>query len=85
MASGPTRASYYPGRKEVHIKLLAHEGKLIGAQIISEEDVKERVNAITLAIQNRMTLDDLLYAERCFSPPVSVLTDPLIRALESYL
>lgn len=83
-ASGPTRSTYYPDKKQIHIKLLAHEGRLIGAQIISEEDVKERVNAIALAIQNRMTLSELLYTERCFTPPLSLLTDPFIRALESF-
>ncbi len=80
--SGSTRSSYYPDRKEVHIKLLAHEGQLVGAQIISEEDVKERINAITLAIQKGMTLTGILYTERCFSPPVSLLTDPVVRVLE---
>lgn len=83
-ASGPTRASYFPRRKEIQIKLLAHDDKLIGAQMISEEDVKERVNALTLAILNEMTIDDLLYTERCFTPPLSMLTDPLIRALENF-
>lgn len=84
-ASGPTRASYYPGKKVIHIKIFAHDDKLIGAQMISEEDVKERVNALTLAIQNKMTIEDLLYTERCFTPPLSMLTDPLIRALEKFL
>jgi len=83
-SSGPTRSSYYPGRKEIQIKLLTHDDKLIGAQMISEEDVKERVNALTLAIQNKMTTHDLLYTERCFTPPLSMLTDPLIRALENF-
>jgi len=83
-SSGSTRSSYCPGRKEIQIKLLAHDDKLIGAQMIAEEDVKERVNAITLAIKNEMTLQDLLYTERCFTPPLSLLTDPLIRALENF-
>ena len=82
--SGLTRSRYYPDRKQIHIKLLAHEGRLIGAQIISEEDVKERINTIALAIQNKMTIDELLYTERCFTPPLSLLTDPFIRALESF-
>ena len=79
--SGLTRSRYYPDRKQIHIKLLAHEGRLIGAQIISEEDVKDRINTITLAIQNKMTIDKLLYTERCFTPPLSLLTDPFIRSL----
>jgi NADH oxidase (H2O2-forming) len=81
--SGPTRASYYPEKKMMHIKLLSHDGKLVGAQLVSEEDVKERVNALTLAILNEMSLHDILYSERCFTPPLSMLVDPLIRTIES--
>jgi NADH oxidase (H2O2-forming) len=83
-SSGPTRSSYCPRKKEIQIKLFMHDDKLIGAQMISEEDVKERVNALTLAIKNEMTIQDLLYTERCFTPPLSMLTDPLIRALENF-
>lgn len=80
--TGLTRSRYYPGRKQMHIKLLGHEGRLVGAQIISEEDVKERINAIVLAIQNKIKITDLLYTERCYSPPLSLLMDPLTRGLE---
>jgi NADH oxidase (H2O2-forming) len=83
-ATGQTRSSYYPDNKLINIKLLAHDNRLVGAQIISEEDVKERINAITLAIHNKMTVSELLYTERCFTPPLSLLTDPFIRALESF-
>jgi hypothetical protein len=31
-----------------------------------------------------MTVSELLYTERCFTPPLSLLTDPFIRALESF-
>jgi NADH oxidase (H2O2-forming) len=82
-ATGQTRSGYYPDNKLIHIKLLAHDDRLVGAQMICEEDVKERVNSITLAVQNKMTISDLLHTERCFTPPLSLLTDPLIRALES--
>lgn len=82
-ATGQTRSSYYPDNKLINIKLLAHDDQLVGAQVISEEDVKERINAITLAIQNKLTISQLLYTERCFTPPLSLLTDPFIRALES--
>jgi NADH oxidase (H2O2-forming) len=83
-ATGQTRSSYYPDNKLINLKLLTHDNRLVGAQIISEEDVKERINAMVIAIQNKMTVSDLLYTERCFTPPLSLLTDPFIRALESF-
>ena len=51
--------------------------------MISEEDVKERVNYATLAIQQGMSIGALRNSERCFTPPLSLLIDPFIRALES--
>ncbi len=83
-AFGPTQSVYMPDKKQIHIKLLTHNDQLIGAQIISEEDVKERMNALTLAIQNRMTINELLYTERCYTPSLSALTDPIIKGLGRY-
>jgi NADH oxidase (H2O2-forming) len=82
-AEGFTRSGYYPGKKKIHIKLLVHNDRLIGTQMISEEDVKERINYVTLAIKNNMSVHDLKNSERCFTPPLSLMVDPFIRALES--
>jgi NADH oxidase (H2O2-forming) len=81
-ATGFTRSGYYPGKKKIHIKLLVQEEKLVGAQLISEEDVKERVNYITLAINRGIGIHELKNTERCFTPPLSLLIDPFVRALD---
>ena len=81
-AEGLTRARYCDG-KRINIKLLFDSEKLIGAQVVSEEDVKERINLISLAIKKEMGMDDLLRAERCFTPSLSPLIDPVIKAIEN--
>ncbi|KRM98994.1 FAD-dependent oxidoreductase [Loigolactobacillus rennini] len=43
-------------------------GRVLGAQIMSTEDVTANINAISLAIQGKMTIDDLAYADFFFQP-----------------
>jgi NADH oxidase (H2O2-forming) len=80
---GRTRASYYPGRKDLYIKLLFKEGCLVGAQLVGGEGVKERVDALSLAVQKKTTIKDLLDMESCYAPPVSMLVDPLRPAVKA--
>ncbi|WP_319506102.1 FAD-dependent oxidoreductase [uncultured Methanolobus sp.] len=76
IATGSTRADYYPGGSKLFIKLIFSERYLVGAQIVGGEGVKERIDALTLAIKKRTTVDELANIETCYAPPVSVLIDP---------
>lgn len=42
--------------------------RVLGAQIMSTRDVTANINAISLAVQGKMTLDDLAYADFFFQP-----------------
>jgi NADH oxidase (H2O2-forming) len=80
---GRTRASYYPGRKDLYIKLLFKDGYLAGAQLAGGEGIKERIDALSLAIRKKTTIKDLLSLETCYAPPVSMLVDPLVPAVKA--
>ncbi|AKB53039.1 NADH dehydrogenase [Methanosarcina sp. A14] len=80
---GRTRASYYPGRKDLYIKLLFKDDILVGAQLIGGEGIKERIDAFSLAIRKKATIRDLLDLETCYAPPVSMLVDPLRPAVKA--
>ncbi len=80
---GRTRASYYPGRKDLYIKLLFKDGYIVGAQLAGGEGIKERIDALSLAIRKKTTIKDLLSLETCYAPPVSMLVDPLIPAVRA--
>lgn len=58
------------GNTPVYFKLTyAPDSKrILGAQIMSKRDVTANINAISLAIQGKMTLDDLAYADFFFQP-----------------
>ena len=79
---GKSQSRYIPGWKNLHFKFLAQKGKLIGAQIIGEIDVKERINALTMAIHENISIKTLLHTERCYTPPLALLTDPMFKALK---
>ena len=79
-----TRADYFPGALPIRIKLTAEKetSKLIGAQIIGGEEVTQRINALSFAIQNEMTVQELSKAETCYAPPVNETWEPMVLAAE---
>src|SRR5664279_4638141 len=82
-SSGCTRASYYPGKKDLYIKLLFKDDYLVGAQLVGGEGIKERIDALSLAIRKKATIKDLLDLETSYAPPVSMLVDPLRPAVKA--
>jgi len=81
----PTKPRYYPERKSMTVKLLfnAHSEKLIGAQIISEENVADRIDGLSLAIKSGITIKDLHIMEKSFDPTVSLHRDVMVDAAEN--
>jgi NADH oxidase (H2O2-forming) len=80
-----TLPDYYPGRKEIYVKVLAHPqtGKILGAQIVGEERVHMRINAFAVAIQAGMTVGDLSKLETAYCPPAAPTVDPITIACEA--
>jgi len=74
-----SHAGYYPGAKQVHLKLLfdPSDGKVLGAQAIGEDGVEKRIDVIATALQAGMTVDDLAELELCYAPPVGSAKDPV--------
>ncbi len=82
-AIGMSNSRYYPGGKPVHMKLLFEEGsrKLIGGQIVSQErGVKERIDALGIAVCCGLTSEELLGVETSYSPPAAHLSDVMTDA-----
>lgn len=79
-----TRAEYYPGGKEITVKVVAEPdlGKVIGGQIIGGEEVTQRVNMISIAIQKQMCVSELSKADTCYAPSVCSPWEPVVLAAE---
>jgi NADH oxidase (H2O2-forming) len=82
--SSKTRADYFPGAKPIRIKLVIEKEsqRLIGAQIIGGEEVTQRVNALSFAIQKHMTVRELAKADTAYAPPLCETWEPIVLAAE---
>jgi len=82
--SSKTRPEYYPGGLPIRIKLVVEKERqrLIGAQIIGGEDVTQRVNALSFAMQKHMTVRELAKADTAYAPPLNETWEPMVLAAE---
>jgi NADH oxidase (H2O2-forming) len=86
-AQGISRARYYPDMKKIIVKLLAEPGslRLIGAQLVGGEGIKERADFLAMAVKVGITLEDLAFMENVYSPPIGALNEPIALAAQNGL
>ncbi|MGB9915393.1 MAG: FAD-dependent oxidoreductase [Candidatus Bathyarchaeales archaeon] len=85
--SSKTRADYYPNALPIKIKLIVEKEsqRIIGAQIVGGEEVTQRINALSFAIQKGMTIRELAKADTAYAPPLNETWEPMILAAEMVL
>src|SRR5215470_9067938 len=86
-AEGISRARYYPGVEKLRVKLLAEPGplRLIGAQMVGGERIKERADFLAMAVRTGITINDLATMENVYSPPIGALNEPIALAAQALL
>jgi NADH oxidase (H2O2-forming) len=79
-----TRPPYYPGGLPIKVKLVVEREteRLIGAQIIGGEEVTQRINALSFAMQKQMTVRELAKADTAYAPPMNETWEPMVLAAE---
>lgn len=82
-----TRPEYYPGGTVIKIKLVVEKEteRIVGAQIIGGEQVTQRINALSFAIQKQMTVRELAKADTAYAPPLNETWEPMVLAAEIVL
>ncbi len=72
-------ASYYPGAKEMNLKLLFHPetGMIYGAQGVGYEGVEKRIDVIATAMIGQLSATDLVDIELSYAPPFGSAKDPV--------
>ena len=87
VAEGISRARYYPGVEKVRVKLLAEPGtlRLIGAQMVGREGIKERADFLAMAVRTGITINELATMENVYSPPIGALNEPIALAAQNLL
>lgn len=82
-AQGKSKPEYYPGSKDITVKILADAktGRILGAQAVGE-GAAARVNVLSLAIRNGMDIHSLAKTEMAYCPMVAENYDVLNKAAD---
>lgn len=72
-------ATYYPGAKELTIKLIyaTGDGRILGAQVVGHAGVDKRIDVIATAMHFKGTVHDLAQVDLAYSPPFGSAKDPV--------
>lgn len=72
-------ATYYPGGKEMFIKVLwnKEDQKILGAQIVGYDGVDKRIDVLATAIGLKASITDLAALDLAYAPPFGSAKDPI--------
>ncbi len=76
---GRTRASYFPGTARIVLKLHAERKslRLLGGQIVGEQDSAKRIDVLATALHAGLTVQDIIGLDLGYAPPYSTAWDPI--------
>jgi len=79
---GDSRISFYPRSEKVHIIAIADKksNRLLGANVVGGSGSALRANTLGVAIQQKMTVEEISKLDLLYSPPFSPLWDPILIA-----
>jgi NADH oxidase (H2O2-forming) len=85
--SSKTRADYFPDAKPIKVKLVVEKEsqRIIGGQVVGGEEVTQRINSLSFAIQQGMTVRELAKADTAYAPPLCETWEPMVLAAEMVL
>lgn len=77
-----SKISFYPGNEKIKIIAIADKKthRLIGANVIGGNGSALRANILGVAIQQKMTVEELSKQDLLYSPPFAPLWDPILIA-----
>lgn len=83
----PCQLPYLELQEEVSIKLVFEKGshKLIGGQLMSEKDITQSINTLSLAIDKETTLEELVTMDFYFNPAINHPMGIISRAAYEFL
>ncbi|MGR9085656.1 MAG: FAD-dependent oxidoreductase [Gammaproteobacteria bacterium] len=82
MITARDKARYYPGARDVTLKLVADatNGRLLGAQVVGSGSVDKITDIAATALLGNLTCSDLENADLAYAPPFSPVLSPIIVA-----
>jgi len=82
-----SRAHAHPGSCTITTHMLADKqsGRLLGTQMVGKEGVAHRINAVAVALYNRMTVADFAQTDLAYAPPFGPTWDPMLTTANQLL
>jgi len=79
-----SKVGYMPGAKRIVVKLIfdRKNGRLLGAQMVGKEGVARRINALAVAVHQKMSVNEIARLDFAYAPPFSAPLDPILIAAE---
>jgi NADPH-dependent 2,4-dienoyl-CoA reductase/sulfur reductase-like enzyme len=77
-----SRAHAHPGASMIHVHMVGDKktGRLLGIQMVGKEGVAHRINAVAVALHNKMTVKDYCQTDLAYAPPFGPTWDPTLTA-----
>ncbi len=80
---GKDKAEYHPNAKDFFVLLVANlKAEIIGCQVVGYSEVVGRLNMLSLAIKNKIKLNQFIKTETAYNPAYSPIFDPIVLAAE---
>lgn len=82
MVTGKSRVAIMPGSEDVMVKFIIDKRsrRLLGSNVMGKEGAVLRANTLAVAIQHRLTVDDIAQLDLIYAPPFAPLWDPILIA-----
>ncbi len=82
-----SRAHAHPGSSTLHVQMVGDRtsGRIIGAQMVGKEGAAHRINAIAVALHQRMTVEAFSRCDLAYAPPFSPVWDPMLTCASQLL
>jgi len=80
--TAPSKVGLMPGSQKIVITLIvdSRSSRVVGANVFGGDGAVLRANTLGVAIQHKLTLDDIAQWDMIYSPPFAPLWDPILIA-----
>jgi len=77
-----TKASGYPGRGPITVKLIIEKGtnRILGGQVVGTTGAGKRIDVLAAVVQMKLTPVEMSHLDLAYAPPFSPVWDPLLVA-----
>ncbi|MBI2618852.1 MAG: FAD-dependent oxidoreductase [Ignavibacteriales bacterium] len=77
-----SRIWFFPNSAKLHVTIVLDKRsrRILGANLIGKDGAVLRANTLSVAIQQRLTIEEISHLDLIYTPPFSPLWDPLLIA-----